>query len=212
MATLTDLGFCQGVIFENIICTFNSSGCPNVAPMGVTIVGEHKVSLTIYNSARTLKNLQNTRAATLNLTDDIDVYYRSALKSDEVSADLFERSSVVNAPKLKSCDAAIALSVESFTSVDMLRTKVVCNVEHVDALKKYPQAYCRAMSAVLEAIIHATRVKVLGNVEAEQGYVANLYGLIQNCVEVVNRSAPNSHYAELMSDLQEKVDLWRVRA
>jgi hypothetical protein len=65
------------------------------------------------------------------------------------------------------------------------------------------------MSTVLEAIIHATRIKALVNVEAEQVRVVKLYGLIQNCVEVVNSSAPNSRYAELMVDLQEKVDVWR---
>jgi hypothetical protein len=211
MATLTDLGFCQDVIFETIICTFNPKGQPNVAPMGVIIEGEQKVALTIYNTSNTLKNLQNTRAATLNLTDDIDIYYMSALKNDELPTDLFEKSSVVNAPKLKTYDASIALSIEKIESVDMLRTKVTCNVEHVEVLKKYPQAYCRAMSAVMEAIIHATRIKTLVNVEAEQVHVAKLYGVIQNCIDVVNRSAPNSRYAELMVDLQEKLDLWRVK-
>jgi hypothetical protein len=211
MATLTDLGFCQDVVFESIICTFNPNGHPNVAPMGVNVDGEQKVVLTIYNSAKTLGNLQHTRAATLNLTDNIDVYYMSALKNGELLADLFEKSSLVNAPKLKTCDATIALSVESFNSIDMLKTKVTCNVEHIEALKKYPQIYCRAKAAVLEAIIHTTRVKALVNVETEQGYVAKLYSLIQNCNDIVNRSAPNSHYAKLMIDLQEKLELWRVK-
>jgi hypothetical protein len=178
--------------------------------MGVTLEDEQRVALTIYNSAKTLKNLQNTRVATLNLTDDIDVYYMSALKSAEVSADLFEKSTVVNAPKLKKCDASIALSVESFKAVDMLRTRVVCCVESVEALKRFPVAYCRARAAVLEAVVHATRIRVLCGIESERLKVVRLYGLIQDCMDIVNRSAPNSHYVELMVDLQEKVDLWRA--
>ncbi|MDR2700788.1 MAG: DUF447 family protein [Nitrososphaerota archaeon] len=211
MATLTDLGFCQNTIYETIICTFNFDGQLNAAPMGVTINGRQQVILTVYNSAETLKNLQIIKAATLNLTGNIDFYYKSALKNGDLPVNWFEKSVFVNAPKLKAADAIIAVLVEGFEPVDAMRTKVTCNVEHVEALKMYPQAYCRAMSAVLEAIIHATRIKALVNVEAEQVHVAKLYSLIQNCIDVVNRSAPNSHYAELMVDLQEKVDSWRLK-
>ncbi len=209
MVTLTDLGFCQNMIYEAIICTFNSDGYPNAAPMGVTMIDPCKVALSIFNSANTLKNLQKTKAATLNLTDNIDIYYNSALKNEKMSTDLFEKSDRVNAPKLKTCNESIGLSVEKIEVIDTLRTSVVGNVEYIETLKSYPQAYCRAKPAALEAIIHATRVKALINVEAERVYVAKLCSLIQNCIETVNRSAPNSHYAKLMSDLQEKINTWR---
>jgi len=210
MATLTDLGFCQNTIYETIICTFNPDGSPNVAPMGAIVKGNQKVLLTIYNSSRTLENLRATKAATLNLTDDVDVYYVSALKKSEVSTDWFRNSSVVNAPKLKVCDASVALSVDSVEPIDMLRTAVMCSIECINVFKMYPRAYCRAWSAVLEAIIYATRVKVLSGVEAERVHVIELCRLIQNCVDVVNRSAPDSHYVDLMLDLQEKVGFWSV--
>ena len=211
MVTLTDLGFCQNKISENILCTFNSNKSPNAAPMGVTMHNMQQVSLTIYNSAETLKNLQTTKAATLNLTNNIDVYYKSALKEEPLPLDWFEKSFIVNAPKLKMVDAVVAVTTEKFVPVDSQRTKVACVVKQVDAAKVYPQSYCRAMPAVLEAVIHATRVKVLVGVKEEQAHVAKLLNFIQNCNDVVNRSAPNSHYAELMTDLQVKIDSWRAK-
>jgi hypothetical protein len=192
------------------MCTYNSNNHPNAAPMGAVIKGDTKTVLHIYNSSKSLKNLQNTRAATLNLTSDIDIYYKTALKKDEISAELFEKSKIVNAPKLKICDASIEVSIEQFEPIDRLKTKVTCNVEHIETLKTYPQAYCRARPAVIEAIIHATRIKAFANTKTEQEYVAKLYSLIQNCIDTVNRSAPNSHYTKLMTELQEKIDSWRA--
>ncbi|MGD6809011.1 MAG: DUF447 domain-containing protein [Candidatus Bathyarchaeia archaeon] len=211
MVTLADLGFCQNLICETILCTFNPDGSPNAAPMGATMKNSQQITLTIYNSAQTLKNLQTNKAATLNLTGNIDIYYNSALKNDGLTADLFEKSDIANAPKLKNADATVTFAIEKFESADALRTMVTGNVKHVEAVKAYPQAYCRAMPAVLEAIIHATRIKALASIKEEQAHVAKLLNLIQNCNDVVNRSAPNSHYAELMTDLQRKIDSGRLK-
>jgi hypothetical protein len=208
MVTLADLGFQKNNIYETIACTFNPDGTANAAPMGATEQATQKISLTIYNSASTLENLKTTKAATLNLTGDIDIFYQAALKTKPLPAGWFEKSGV-NAPKLKMADAVIEFEVIDFVPVDAFRTKVLGDAKGIDAPKVYPQAYCRAKSAVLEAIIHATRIKVLADVKDEQEKLAKLCSLIQNCSDVVKRSAPNSHYAELMADLQQKIALWR---
>jgi uncharacterized protein len=211
MMTLADLGFRQNNIYETIVCTFNPNGTPNAAPMGATLQNPQQINLTVYNSASTLKNLQNTSSATINLTGDIDVFYQTALKDEPLPTSWFEKSEAVNAPKLKTADASISLQINNFVSVDSLRTKVTGEVKQIDASKALPQAYCRAAPAVIEAIIHATRIKVLSGVKEEQAHVDKLVCLIQNCNDVVNRSAPNSHYAELMRDLQQKTDSWRSK-
>jgi hypothetical protein len=69
--------------------------------------------------------------------------------------------------------------------------------------------YCRAFSATVEAIIYATRVKALLNVENEQTRVSKLLERIDDCNEVVNRVAPNSPCSTVMADLMERIDLWR---
>jgi uncharacterized protein len=211
MMTLADLGFRQNNIYETIVCTFNPDGTPNAAPMGATLQNTQQINLTVYNSASTLKNLQTTRSATINLTGNVDIFYQTALKDVPLPASWFEKSEAVNAPKLKTADATIALSINNFVPVDSLRTKVTGIVKQINASKSVPQAYCRAAPAVIEAIIHATRIKVLSGVKEEQAHVDKLAVLIKNCNEVVNRSAPNSNYAELMKDLQKKTDSWRSK-
>lgn len=211
MVTLADLGFFKNTIYETIICTYNQDASPNAAPMGATMQNSKQITLTVYNSASTLRNLQTRKSATLNLTGDIDVFYRAALKDDYLPAELFEKSGTMDAPKLKLADATIEVAIDRIAPIDELKTQVTCNITQITASKSYPQTYCRAMPAVLEAIIHATRIKVLIGIEKEQAHVAKLINYIQNCNDIVNRSAPNSHYAELMADLQQKIDSWRAQ-
>lgn len=211
MVSLVDLGFSKNMIYETIVCTYNQDGTPNAAPIGAVMQTPNQISLTIYNSASTLKNLQTQKTATLNLTDNIDFFFQTALKDTPLPIEWFEKSTTVNAPQLKLANATIALNIHTFVDVDNQKTQVTGDVLQVRALKIYPQSYCRAKSAVLEAIIHATRIKALSNNEKEQAHVAKLTLLIQNCVEVVNRSAPNSHYTKLMSDLQKKIDTWNTK-
>jgi len=212
MVTLVDLGFSKDAIYETIVCTYNQAGVPNAAPMGVVMQSPEEVGLVIYNSASTLRNLQDSKSATLNLVDDVDVFFYAALKDSALSVDWFEKSDKVDAPQLRLSKAVIAIIPQSFVSLDNLRTKVTSKVTHVMALTVYPQSYCRAKSAVIEAIIHATRIKALSNIEKEQAHVDKLVKLIQNCNEVVNRSAPNSHYTKLMSNLQKKINSWMMMA
>jgi hypothetical protein len=211
MVTLAELGFSQNTICETILCTYNLDGTPNAAAMGVTMQNSQQVILKIYNSAHSLKNLQARRSATLNLTGNIDVFYISALKDASLPTDWFEKSVSVDAPKLKLADATIAVAIDDFAPVDALRTKVTATVKQINASPVLPTVYCRAMPAVLEAVIHATRIKTLTGTKQEEPYVAKLLNLIQNCNDVVNRSAPNSHYAELMTDLQRKIESWRIK-
>jgi len=208
MVALADLGFKKDAIYEVIVCTYNQNGFSNAAPIGVVMQNLQQLTFVVYNSAATLKNLQVCTSATLNFTDDVDVFFHTALKDAALPVEWFEKSDKVNAPQLKPANAIIAVTIQDFIPLDAKRTKVTCEVNSISALKIYPKAYCRAVSAVLESIIHATRIKALCNDENEQAHVAKLVNLIKICNEIVNRSAPNSHYTELMLDLQKKIDTW----
>ncbi len=210
--TLAELGFSKNLICETILCTYNPDGTPNAAPMGATMQNEQQITINIYNSAATLKNLKTRPYATLNLTGDADVFYRTALKDDALPPEWFEKAGFVNAPELKNADATIEAEVTQLTPIGKLKTQATLTIKHIKAKKTYPQTYNRALPAVLEAIIHATRIKTLIGAPEEREHVAKLYGLIQSCSEVVAHSAPNSRYSELMADLQRKTDSWRVKA
>ena len=49
MVKLTDLGFSKDAIFETIVSTYNPDGLVDAAPMGVTLLDLHTISLSLYN-------------------------------------------------------------------------------------------------------------------------------------------------------------------
>jgi len=81
-------------------------------------------------------------------------------------------------------------------------------VRSVQACERCPQVYCRAFSATLEAIVHATRLKVLINGEMERTSVIELLKKIVDCNDVVSKVAPNSPYSLVMADLIGRIDSW----
>jgi uncharacterized protein len=213
MQKLTDLGFQVGVISEVIVSTCNMDGTSNAAPMGVTLQDNQHVSLIIFNSSSTRRNLKANRCGVINLTSSVEVFYKTAFKETNPNGKLprnwFMKAKGVNAPKLQFSDATVDFSVTKIKSVSPDKSEFLCNVESVTAPKKCPQVYCRAMSATLEAIIHATRVKAFIGNEAEKERVSNLLKIIENCNDVVERVAPNSAYSSVMADLMERIDSWR---
>ena len=104
MAQLTDLGFVKDTIFETIVSTYNPNGTPNAAPMGTIMQDPQTLNLNIFNTSQTNLNLKANRCAVINLTSDIEVFYKTAFKeanpNGQVPQEWFLNAEVVNAPKL----------------------------------------------------------------------------------------------------------------
>ena len=216
MTTLTDLGFSKSAIVETIVSTYNADGQPNAAPMGAVMDSPQRLALKIYTSSLTYKNLQAKRCAVVNVTSDAEVFYRTAFKEANPNGKLplewFEKAETVDAPRLHAADAHIEVAVADAVPLDAERGEVFCDVKLIKALNVFPQAYCRALHATIEAIIHATRVKVfIGHADRQKREQAlKLLETIRQCHDVVNRVAPNSRYSEIMADLNRRIDSWRA--
>ncbi len=212
MAKLTDLGFQKGAIAETIVSTYNSDGSPNAAPMGATIKNQQQLTIDLYNSSTTLVNIKSCRCAVVNLTSNIEVYYKTAFKEANSDGALpqewFTKAQAVNAPKLRFAEASVEVSVADLTAVGAEKTRAVLDVELLKAEKVYPQVYCRAFGLTLEAIVNATRVKALVGDRKEQVHVGELVGKIRDCNVLVGRVAPNSPYSAVMADLMKRVEVW----
>ncbi len=213
---LADLGFSKGIITETIVSTDDAEGQSNAAPMGVTIKNAQHIAIRPYTSTLTYKNLQLKRCAVINVTANPELYYRTAFKEANpegiIPQEWFEKAETVDAPKLRMADAHIEVSVADITAFDAERATALCQVRQIQAPKALPKVYCRASSAIIEAVIHATRVQVLVNDRNEQKHVRRLLEMIKNCSDVVNRVAPNSRYSEIMTDLTKRIDLWRAKS
>jgi hypothetical protein len=212
VAKLTNLGFSENTIFETIVSTYNKDGTPNAAPMGTIMQNQKTISLTIFNSSQTSRNLKANKCAVINLTGNIEVFYKTAFKETNPAGKLpqewFGKAETVEAPKLRLANATIDVSVVGMAPIGAEKTKFSCNIEQIDASKMCPQVYCRANALTIEAIIHATRVKAFANDKKLQKSVSNLLELIKNSNEIVNRVAPNSECSLVMADLMVRIDLW----
>jgi len=214
MSGLNALGFLKGVTVETIVSTYNGDEEPNAAPMGATMMDAQHLVINLFNSSGTCANIRTKKCAVVNLTSDVEVFYKTAFKEVNPNGVLpqewFEKAKTVNAPKLRLAAATIDVSVASL-AISTKKTKAIFVVELVQAARKYPEVYCRAFGATIEAIIHATRVKALANEKKEQKRVSELSKKIAYCNDVVGRVAPNSRYSLVMADLMKRINSWEQK-
>jgi hypothetical protein len=218
MTSLTDLGFSKGAIAETVVSTYSANGQPNAAPMGVTMENSQRVAFKIYNSALTYRNLRAKRCAVVNVTSDPEVFYRTAFKeanpNGKLPLDWFGKAETVDAPSLRGAEASVEVAVADMKPFDAERARVFCDVKRIQASTVLPKVYCRAVFATIEAVVHATRVKVFLTHpdELKREEALKLLETIRGCRELVNRVAPNSRSAEIMADLTQRAEQWRVQS
>jgi len=214
MINLADLGFLKGTIGETIVSTYNVDGQPNAAPMGVVMKSSEQLVIRPYISSLTYKNLQTKKCAVVNLTSNPELFYLTAFKEanpdGKLSPELFEKAETVDAPRLRAAEAIVEVLVVKTGSFGTERAEFLCNAQLVKASKTLPKVYCRALFATIEAIIHATRIKpFLRSNKQEQERAFRLLKLVEICQDIVNRTAPDSRYSEIMTDLTRRINLWR---
>jgi hypothetical protein len=218
MTELTDLGFSKGIIVETVVSTYDVDGQPNAAPMGAIMTGLQLLVLKIYTSSLTYKNLQSKRCAVVNVTSDAEVFYRTAFKEGNLNGrqplEWFEKAETVDAPRFRAADAYVEVAVGDIAPFDAERAEVFCDVKRIEASATLPKAYCRALFATVEAVIHATRVRTfIAHADRQKREQAlKLIETIRQCNDVVNRVAPHSCYSEIMKDLNKRVESWRAKS
>jgi hypothetical protein len=217
MTSIAEIGFSECTIVETIVSTYNIDGQANAAPMGATMTSPQRIALRVYISSLTYKNLQSKKCAVINVTSDPYLFYRTAFKEASpngmLSQELFEKGETVDAPRLLVADAHVEVAVTDIQRFDAERAEVLCDVKLVRAASVLPKAYCRALFATIEAIVHATRVEAFINHGDRQKkeQALKLLETIRECCDVVNRVAPNSRYSEIMTDLNQRIDSWRAK-
>jgi hypothetical protein len=214
MTNLYDLGFLKDTIGETIVSTYSADGKPTAAPMGIVMKSNEQVIIRPFISSLTYKNIQTKKCAVANVTSNPELFYLTAFKEanpdGKLPPDLFQKAETVDAPRLRAADATVEVSVDETGSFSTERAEFLCNVQLVKASKKLPKVYCRAQFATIEAIIHATRIKLfLRGDKQEQKQAIKLLELVNVCEHIVERTAPNSRYSEIIADLTGSISLWR---
>jgi uncharacterized protein len=151
------------VIVETIVTSVSDDGSVNCAPMGVEW-GEETIVLKPFLETATYRNLIATRAAVVNLTDDVRVFARAAIANPEYPT---TAAVVVRGVVLADCCAWREVDVRAIDSTPP-RSRIDTAVVHRGFNREFI-GFNRARHAVLEAAIYATRLHLLERafIEAE---------------------------------------------
>lgn len=147
------------MILEGIVTTVNADGTPNIAPMGPR-VDRAVTTLTLrpFRTSTTCTNLLRTRQGVLHVTDDVRLLARAAVDR------LADPPPLVPARAVDGWVLADACRWFEFrvTSVDESseRTSMECAIVERGRGRDF-FGFNRAMHAVLEAAILATRLHLL---------------------------------------------------
>lgn len=143
------------MIVETIVTSLDAGGAVNCAPMGVEW-GDQAIILKPFLDTATYRNLLATRAAVVNLTDDVMLFAKAAISSPvypHVPAD------VVRGVVLADCCSWREVEVRSIDSSPP-RSQIQTAVVHRGVRREFI-GFNRASHAVLEAAIYATRLHLL---------------------------------------------------
>jgi uncharacterized protein len=142
-------------ILETVLTTINPDGTVNCAAMGVEW-GERRIVIKPYRGTRTLRNLQATGAAVVNVTDDILLFSQAALGDPHPPT---RRAASVDGAILQDACSWRELRVEAIDD-RAPRARVSALVVDRGAGREF-LGLNRASHAVLEASILASRVRRL---------------------------------------------------
>jgi hypothetical protein len=146
------------MVLEGLVTTINDDGSLNAAPMGPLVDSKMtQFVLRPYRTSRTYVNLKRAHQGVLHVTDDVEMLAQAALGR-------LQNPRVVPAKRVEGAVLADACRWYEFR-VDQLddraaRTTIACRVVQSGRIRDF-FGLNRAMGAVLEAAILATRLELL---------------------------------------------------
>jgi hypothetical protein len=143
------------VIIETIVTTVALDGTVNCASMGVEW-GEDSLVLKPFLDTTTYRNLVATRAAVVNLIDDVRIFAQAAIAHPQYPT---VPAAAVRGVVLAGCCSWREVEVRTIDSTPP-RSRIDAEVVHRGTQREFI-GFNRARHAVLEAAIYATRLHLL---------------------------------------------------
>jgi hypothetical protein len=178
------------MILETIVTTVAEDGTVNCAPMGVEW-DERVIVLKPFVETATYRNVMATRAAVVNLVDDVRVFAQAAIANPEYPT---EPAVIVRGAVLTDCCSWREVELRSADSTPP-RARIETAVVHHGVRREFI-GFNRARHAVLEAAIYATRLHLLPHAFVESE--------LQRLQVIVDKTA-GAHEFEAMAMLTEHV-------
>ncbi len=203
----SNLGIATGVTYETIISTLSQHGEYNAAPMAIRSEDGTSIVLRPYKTARTYYNLITTRNAVANFTDDPFLFFVTAFKEEGFNdPEMLTKVEEVHVPRLTKADSFLELQVMKVEETAE-RAVVTCSPIHGEIINLPTKPYCRGKFAAIEAVIHATRVKVF-LADGRMREAESLVRMIHAYRDLVYRVAPSSSYSIVVGKVVDLVEKW----
>jgi hypothetical protein len=203
---LKTLGFSEGPIYETILTTFNPGGSGNAAPMGVVLTGLSTLEIKPFKTSTTYRNLKKFGKACVNVTSDPGTYLATAFKEEDLPR--FPVPHIDGELRLDHSDAHIFIESDRYDESDR-RAIFTCQAHAVEIANSKPRVFSRGRASAVEAIIHATRIKVFLE-EGPRERVESLIKRFCECKDVVERLSPTkSTEFRVLGELDRLIRDWR---
>lgn len=191
-----------GVIYETIITSLDRDGNPHSGVMGI-ILEENEDSVLIkiraYPSSKTGQNLLITRLGVVNITDP---EYLIKIALDMCPEIGYVKSSCIIVPRISNAGAWIEFRVINICKNNET-TEFTCVPLNVDYVEVRPKPYTRAVYALLEAAIYASKIRAYKEL-GDSYKVSELRDLIIMNLKVVEKVASKSRYALMVNEIKKR--------
>jgi len=190
---LQQLGAEKDWVYEVLLASY-CSGVPHVAPFGMRVTDDTRVTLEMYEGSRSLRNVLAAKAFSLNTVQDMDFFYYALFDRERIR---YGPAQKVDAPVLIDAPASMEAKVIKVTPA-MRRVLVEAEIVHIEYRMKCDLTN-RAQSLLLESLIIATRIPYLPEGEPAK--------VLKEHYRVIKKVAPDSKYEALMKELLNKCQI-----
>ena len=194
--------------YEIILSTYCDEGQPNAAPMGMKFIKKKRVFIKLFKGTRTLNNIMKRRCAITNVTSDPFLFYKTTFKEkNQLSPNYFSRSKIIDAPYLRSANGYILMTLATCKHKQSY-VETEFHIKRITLKKTRSGLYSRGAHAVIEAIIHSTRIKEFLT-KGKRKKTNQLIQLVNHYKELIQRVSPDSDYEKIINELQNKINKWK---
>ena len=172
----------------------------NATPIGIKLIN-NGIEATIFKNSITYLGLINSKECTINITSDARIFYKLVM-NEELNANELIPSEMINTPALKSADAIIEAKVINVID-KMDRATFHLTPINVRVLNSIPRAFNRAHPAIIEALVHYTRIEPYITMNLLND-VDKLIERIKICINTVQHSTKDPELITIANDILNK--------
>jgi len=194
--------FQPNIIYEGIITFEKEDGSPHMASMGFSFNDEFEMVIRPFKDTQSYKYIKMKKKAVMNVVNDVELFFKATY--GEFSLEEFQPSYKLKVPRLKSSNLYIEVQLKDIKE-DGVRANFILEPVYVYAKKVYERPFTRVEFAVIETLIHSTRVKVFLNMKLYDE-LERMISLIDHYEKLVRRIAPNTKYQEIMDKISKIVE------